>query len=243
MNSRCIVILANDPEKSSDLSAMVPVLGMQKTIHLGRAMFFDTLVLCLGISKTDLIIYYYPSSSRERFEHCLRLFAHEERDEELIAKLDMIKLFPQNGRTIMEHISNAYAHMFDLGYKQVAMIGAYCLPLDHHLINAGFLLLNENDIVVGPSFNGRYYLFGMSKRMPQAFNGVQWESNDFYVRLNQNLKDISAKVQELELSYEVYTPEELNQLMLDIERWRSLGDERTAYYTELFLRAIQDESI
>lgn len=243
MNSKCIVIFANDPEKSSDLSALVPILGKQKTAYLGRAMFFDTLVLCLSISKTDLIVYYSPNSSKDRFEQNLRLLAHEERDPELPAKLESIKLFPQRGQTIMEQISNAYAHMFKLGYKQVAMIGAYCLPLDHHLINAGFLLLNENDIVVGPSFSGRYYLFAMSKWMPQVFNGVRWESNDFYIRLNQNLKDADAKVQELELSYEVYSPDELNQLIVDIERWRSLGDDRTAYHTEQFLRAIQEELV
>jgi glycosyltransferase A (GT-A) superfamily protein (DUF2064 family) len=238
MNSDCIVIFANDPEENSDLSALVEALGNRQTYYLGRAMLFDTLALCLSIPDTDLIISYNPPEARDRFIKMIELFDHEEKDPEIKANIDKIRLFPQNGNTIMEHISEAYREVFDLKYERVTMVGAYCLPLNPQLVKAGFILLKENDIVVGPSFGGRYYLFGMSRFVPEVFEGVKWESNDFYIKLGENLKAVNAKVQELELSYEVYTPEELNQLIIDINRWRSVGDTRTAYHTEKFLRAL-----
>jgi len=238
MNSDCIVIFANDPEQSSDLSVLLEVLGKLKTYYLGRAMFFDTLALCLGIPDTDLIICYSPPDSEDRFIKMIELFAHEENSAEIKANINNIKLLPQNGNTIMEQISGAYRQVFDLKYERVTMVGAYCIPLNPQLIKAGFILLEENDIIVGPSFGGRYYLFGMSKFIPEVFDGVKWESNDFYIKLGDNIKAANAKVQELELSYEVYTPEELNQLISDINRWRSVGDTRTAYHTEKFLRAL-----
>ena len=239
MNSKCIVIIANDPDQCEDLEAFNSVFGRQKSFYLGRAMFFDTLSLCLSIPDTDVIVYYYPESSKNRYEHMLGLYEYEELDPTIKGRIKDIRLFPQQGIKMMQRISNAFEHVFELGYDKSAMIGSYCLALDHHLLNAGFLLLKENDIIIGPSFGGRYYLFGMARLTPGIFDGVTWECNDFYIRLNQNLKEAKAKVQELELSYEVYTPEELNQLIMDIERWRSLGDERTAYHTERCLRAIQ----
>lgn len=238
MNSDCIVIFANDLVESSDLSALLETLGERKTYYLGRAMFFDTLALCLSIPDTDLIISFNPPNAKNRFIKMIELFAHEEKNPDIMAHVDNIRLLPQNGSTIMEHISGAYRQVFDLKYERVTMVGAYCIPLGPQLIKAGFILLRENDIVVGPSFGGRYYLFGMSKFMPEVFDGVKWESNDFYIKLGENLKAANAKVQELELSYEVYTPAELNQLISDINRWRKVGDTRTAYHTEKFLRAL-----
>lgn len=239
MNNNCIVIIANDPDKCEDLAALNPVFGKQKTFYLGRAMFFDTLTLCLSMPHTDIIVYYYPQDSKNRYEHMLGLYEHEEFDDKIKKKIDNIQLFSQQGDRMMTRISHAFENVFNLGYKKIAMIGSYCIALDHHLLNAGFLLLKENDIIIGPSFNGRYYLFGMAKFTQGVFEEVNWESNDFYIRLNRNMKEARAKVQELELSYEVYTPEELNQLIMDIERWRSLGDERSAFHTERCLRAIQ----
>jgi glycosyltransferase A (GT-A) superfamily protein (DUF2064 family) len=239
MNSDCIVIFANNPQENSDLSALAEVLGERKTYYLARAMLFDTLALCLNIPDTDLIVSYNPPDAREHFDKIIELFAHEEQNPEIKANIDKIRLLPQNGNTIMEHISGAYRQAFNLEYERVTMVGAYCIPLNPQLIKAGFILLKENDVIVGPSFGGRYYLFGMSKFMPGVFDGVKWESDDFYIKLGENLKAVNAKVQELELSYEVYTPGELNQLISDINRWRSVGDTRTAYHTEKFLRALQ----
>ena len=239
MNSNCIVIFANDPEKSDDLKNFHGILGKQKSFYLGRAMFFDTLALCLSLPRTDLIISYYPDDSKTNYDKMIELFEHEEFDSKLKKKIQSVKWLSQDGNRIMVRISDSFKQAFDNGYKQVAMIGAYGIPIDHHLIKAGYMLLKDNDVVIGPSFNGRYYLFGMSRYMPEVFDGVTWESNDFYIRINDNIKQAGASVQELELSYEVYSPDELNQLMLDIERWRSLGDERTAYHTERCLRAIQ----
>ena len=48
------------------------------------------------------------------------------------------------------------------------------------MIKAGLLLLDNNDVAIGPTFGGRYYLFGLSRLLPGIFEGVHWESNDFY---------------------------------------------------------------
>jgi glycosyltransferase A (GT-A) superfamily protein (DUF2064 family) len=240
MSKKCIIIIANDPDESQDLAALEPVFGKQKSFYLGRAMFFDTLTLCLSIPRTDTIVCYHPDNSKGLYEQMINLYSHEEFDKKILKKAEALQLIPQDGDRMMSRIADTFAKAFDLGYQQVAMVGAYCLALDHHLLNAAYLLLNDNDVIIGPSFNGRYYLFGMSRPLIKVFDEVKWESNDFYIRLNENIRQAGAKSQELELSYEVYSPEELNQLILDIERWRSLGDERTAYHTERCLRAIQD---
>jgi glycosyltransferase A (GT-A) superfamily protein (DUF2064 family) len=238
MNSECIVIVANDPEQSKELHSIETELGKKKTGYLGRSMLFDTLAVCLSIPDVDVALFYHPSNAKIQFEKMLKLFVHEEKNKSIIAKVDRIKLYPQEAEKPMEIISNAFTKTFEMGFQRVIMMGAYCLPINLSLVKAGFILLQDNNVIIGPSFSGRYYIFGMSSCMPEVFEGVSWENNDFYVRLGTNLKKADIKVQELEISYEVYSPDELNQLITDIECWRSVGDDRTAYHTEKFLRTI-----
>ena len=243
MSSECIVIIANDPELNNDLQAIESNLGKRKTAYLSRAMFFDTLALCLRVPHVDVSVYYGPAQSKKRFESMIELFSHEEKDRSVKNKVKNIRLYSQNSKTMIENITNAFIDVFNSGYKRAIMIGAYCMPLSLSLLTAGFILLREKNVVIGPSFSGRYYLFGMSKCLPEVFENVTWESNDFYVRLGENLKASNVIVQELELCYEVYTIDELNQLIGDIECWRSVGDDRTAYHTERFLRSLSNHII
>lgn len=239
MNSECIVIIANDPEESEDLKTIESVIGKKKSGYLGRAMIFDTLAVCLSMPKTDIAFYYHPAGSKECFEKMINLFTREEKDKSIKSRVNRIKLYPQKANRPILNISNAFKDVFDQGFKRVIMMGAYCIPINKSLLKAGFILLEDNNVIIGPSFSGRYYIFGMSKYMPEVFDGVRWENNDFYVRLGNNIKDANAKVQELEISYEIYSPDELNQLIADIECWRSVGDDRTAYHTERFLRTLE----
>jgi glycosyltransferase A (GT-A) superfamily protein (DUF2064 family) len=238
MASDCIVIIANDPESSHDLAALEHYLGKRKAAYLGRSIFFDTLALCLGLDEIDTIICYHPDSSLQHYQKMISLFAREEKDAEIISGISALQFYPRVSDSMIEGIADAFDSMFSRGYQRVLMIGSYCAALTPGLLKAGFLLLEKNDVAIGPTFGGRYYLFGLSQLLPGIFEGVHWESNDFYVRLGENLKKAGAKTRELEISYEVYTPDELNQLIVDIGCWRNVGDSRTACHTERFLRTL-----
>jgi len=238
MASNCIVIIANDPENSPDLSALERYLGKRKSVYLGRSMFFDTLALCLGLADIDTVICYHPPASLERYQKMISLFAREEKDPELKSRIHGLQYYPRTSDSMIGGIADAFAHMFGLGYRRVLMIGSYCAALTPGLLKAGFLLLEKYDVAIGPTFGGRYYLFGLSQLLPRIFEGVHWESIDFYVKLGDNLKKAGAKIRELEISYEVYTPDELNQLIVDIGCWRNVGDTRTASHAEKFLRTL-----
>ena len=238
MASDCIVIIANDPESSPDLAALVRYVGKRKAFYLGRAIFFDTLALCLGMTEIDTVICYHPPSSMPHFQKLISLFAREEKNPKIESRISTLQYYPRNSDSMIDGMADAFGQMFGRDYQKVLMIGSYCAALTPGLIKAGLLLLDNNDVAIGPTFGGRYYLFGLSRLLPGIFEGVHWESNDFYVRLGENLKKAGAKTRELEISYEVYTPDELNQLIVDIGCWRNVGDRQTAHHAEKFLRTM-----
>jgi len=238
MSSDCIAIIAHDPEKSTDLAEIEPLIGKKNVRYLGRSLLFDTLSIGLSLPKVDIAVYFGPSGSRDKFEQMIELFAKEENHRQRKIDISRIKLYQQTSPIMINTIADSFRELFDIGYKNVIMMGTHCAALNSSLVRAGFLLLKDKNIVIGPSFSGRYYIFGMSKCIPEVFAGVHWESRDFYVRLGKNIEAIGASSQEMELSYEVYSPSELNQLSGDIQFWRNVDDCDTAYHTERFLRSL-----
>ena len=49
------------------------------------------------------------------------------------------------------------------------------LPLD--LVDRAFATLKNNDVVLGPTTDGGYYLVGAARRVPDIFDGILWSTS------------------------------------------------------------------
>ena len=63
---------------------------------------------------------------------------------------------------------------FSKWYKKIIIIGSDLWELNEDLICKGFFELNKNEVVIGPSIDGGYYLLGLNKKMPKLFQGIKW---------------------------------------------------------------------
>ena len=96
--------------------------------------------------------------------------------------------------------------VFDLGYKKCILIGTDIPEISKENIIDSFNLLDDNDFVFGPSYDGGYYLVGMNKY------------NDVIVNTNSgNLKNILSAVENINLKYSAienrYDIDEYNDLI------------------------------
>ena len=80
----------------------------------------------------------------------------------------------QIGKNLGEKISNAFDWGFQNGYKKIIIIGSDLWELNEDLICKGFFELNKNEVVIGPSIDGGYYLLGLNKKKPKLFQGIKW---------------------------------------------------------------------
>ncbi|MCG8583758.1 MAG: DUF2064 domain-containing protein, partial [Pirellulales bacterium] len=62
----------------------------------------------------------------------------------------------------------------------VVMIGADCPHLPGNHLRDAFELLNDYDVVIGPSTDGGYYLIGMREELPPVFDGMPWSTPDVF---------------------------------------------------------------
>jgi rSAM/selenodomain-associated transferase 1/rSAM/selenodomain-associated transferase 2 len=96
----------------------------------------------------------------------------------------------QNGVDLGQRMSNAFAEVFKNNFEKVLIIGTDIPDLSSGLINQALSELDKNDIVIGPSTDGGYYLLGMKKFHPDLFNNLQWSSEEV---LNNTLNIVNQQ--------------------------------------------------
>lgn len=98
--------------------------------------------------KLDIYITYTPDNSLNIIE-------------DIIPKY--IKTFPQEGQDLGDKMYNAIDNVLSMGYDNVILIGSDIPDISSRDINIAFEILKEKDIVLGPSYDGGYYLVGMKE--------------------------------------------------------------------------------
>ena len=76
-------------------------------------------------------------------------------------------------------MQNAFTYLFsNYESNKTILIGADIPDISHTIIESAFNLLDEHDIVFGPTDDGGYYLIGMKKLHRIFFQNIPWGSEE-----------------------------------------------------------------
>jgi len=81
-----------------------------------------------------------------------------------------IRTFPQIGEDLGERMHNAIKKVLLKGYRKVILIGSDIPDIKAKDISSAFTILDDHDIVFGPSYDGGYYLVGMKEPNDTIFH-------------------------------------------------------------------------
>lgn len=123
-----------------------------------------------------------------------------------------LQLIAQSGANLGERMQKAFSDGFSRGYKNIIIIGSDCPAVTNELIISALEKLKSHDVVIGPAYDGGYYLIGLCRSEPKLFAGIDWSTE---LVLKQTIERCTA----LHRSY-VLLPE-----LRDIDRIEDL-----AYY-------------
>lgn len=79
-----------------------------------------------------------------------------------------------------ERMRHAFETAFAEGAERVVIIGSDCpfiTPVD---LEVAFAALHASDTVIGPTFDGGYYLLGMRCFMPALFENIAWSTESVF---------------------------------------------------------------
>jgi rSAM/selenodomain-associated transferase 1 len=87
----------------------------------------------------------------------------------------------QHGDDLGERMLNAFMTLSKTrGIGKSYLIGADIPEIDGQTITTANELLDKNDLVLGPTLDGGYYLIGLKKVCPELFAGIEWGTNKVF---------------------------------------------------------------
>ncbi|NBC05053.1 MAG: DUF2064 domain-containing protein [Bacteroidetes bacterium] len=95
----------------------------------------------------------------------------------------------QRGENLGARMQNAFQDGFKGEYEKIVIIGSDCPGITSEIIEEAFTELDGNDVVIGPSEDGGYYLLGLKKMIPGIFEGISWSTEDVFSETVKVLKN------------------------------------------------------
>ncbi len=123
---------------------------------------------------------------------------------------------PQARGDLGERLTDAFNWAFGKGAGRVVVIGTDCLDLRGNLLQEAFEALMQNDAVLGPALDGGYYLIGLSRPLPEVFEGIPWSTEKVSRAALERLGRCKATCKLLPPLRDLDTPEDLDALL---PRW------------------------
>jgi rSAM/selenodomain-associated transferase 1 len=171
------------PEKSIGLMAKFPRLGEVKTrlaadigesnaLEVYRKLLNNAVRVVCGLDGSSCYrsVFVTPPETTDDFR---RMFP------------DFDAYHPQKGSNLGDRMLEAFSTLLETSEDGcTCLIGADIPGIDESILSEANQLLASNDIVLGPTHDGGYYLIGLKNVIEEPFRGVNWGTR--YV-LNQTL--------------------------------------------------------
>ena len=205
-----VIIFAKYPEEGKVKTRLGKSLGYKFAAELYKIIYQHTLDICLSLPEDEYKLFLFFDKTNGNIE------------SELIPRFEVLI---QNGNDLGEKMKNAFQEVFSCSYQKVIIIGTDCPELNAGILLRSFEGLSGNDVVIGPSNDGGYYLLGMNKQNDFLFNDIEWSTDQVF---GKTIK----KLNEYKLNFALLT--ELNDIDTeeDFTKWISKPDADN-YYSDL----------
>ena len=201
-DSYALAVFCKTPELGLVKTRLAASVGNQKALEI----YLDLLKITDGETKPF-------SSSR----HVFLTSALEESLEKMRSTLQRQDLLTdpktsfiaQQGEDLGERMNLAFRNLLQ-NHESAVLIGCDLPELTSTLITQAFEALENNDLVIGPSHDGGYYLIGLKKETPRLFKEISWSTGKVLKQTLESAERLSLKVQLLDRLRDIDTLEDLN---------------------------------
>ncbi len=210
MRANALIIFIKYPQAGLVKTRLAKSIGVDNASLLYR-LFVEALLKRTENSNYQRIICYTPVDKKNEIARWLG---------------DEVMRIPQQGDTLGERLSRAFAFCFAHGARRVVAIGSDSPLLEGKILQQAFRNLEKKDCVLGPALDGGYYLIGLSSFEQGIFKGIDWGTEMVFEQTRDRLKGLQKTLQVLEPSFDVDTYDDILLLkkgLQDALRINSLG--------------------
>jgi rSAM/selenodomain-associated transferase 1 len=218
-----LVLMAKAPREGKVKTRLLGALSPAEATRLYIAFLSDAFALMEDVKeereRLTLALCYTPEGEEETFEEV-------EREGSL--------MIPQRGENLGERMTNCFDDLFALGFESVVVVGADSPTLPgEYVFDAFECFENDDDVVIGPSEDGGYYLIGMRKLHERIFEDIPWGGAGVLDATVERAKEAELNLVLLPEWRDVDTPEDFERLKRELEE-----SEAAAKFTRRFLKEL-----
>ncbi len=116
----------------------------------------------------------------------------------------------QSPGNLGHRMSTAFKSVLTMESKAV-IIGSDCPQMSKTVIDQALLELDNHDVVIGPTFDGGYYLLGMKVHHKALFHNIEWSSQHVYSSTIKAIKDSGLSYFALDKMHDLDYKEDLDR--------------------------------
>lgn len=210
-------MFVKSPERGMVKSRLARSLGEDIALDLYKCFVGDILEMLKG-NGYPLTIFFHPPESRQRVIQWLG---------------DEHTLLPQTGCDLGERMAKAFEAIFSQGLSAALLIGSDSPDLPNEIIEEALTSLKNYDAVLGPSYDGGYYLIGFRADtfLLPAFDGIPWSTPEVFTQTLSILRNANLRVHILPKWRDIDTLDDLQALFFT-SRNTSFAESATMKYME-----------
>ncbi|MGA9721130.1 MAG: TIGR04282 family arsenosugar biosynthesis glycosyltransferase [Candidatus Binatus sp.] len=174
------------------LAASLPA---EAVVDLYRCMIEDTLDLARSVS-TDALAIVCPTSDVA----------------DIAGWLPAIEIVGQHGEGLAAGLVSAFRIFIDRGYRRVVAIDGDSPQLPPETLDKAFQLLDEAEVVVGPTTDGGYYLVGSTTAQAELFDTRRMGTGTALDSLMASARSLGLRLALTETGYDVDEAADLARL-------------------------------
>jgi rSAM/selenodomain-associated transferase 1 len=135
-------------------------------------------------------------------------------------------LIPQRGNGFGERLMNAATDLLRVGFESCCLINSDSPTVTADAFRQAVVELQgaDNQIVLGPSDDGGYYLIGMRKANRRLFEGIDWSTERVFTQTLDRARELTLNVHVLPKFYDIDDARALRRLCGEL-----LGEKSDAF--------------
>jgi rSAM/selenodomain-associated transferase 1 len=197
-----LIVVAKQPAPGQAKTRLVPPLSFEQAAALYEAFLRDTLDLMRAVPDARRVIAYLPRAAHDYFAQLAPDF----------------ELLPQTGDDLGARLDQALTHYLSRGAERAVIMNSDgpTLPIEN-LRQAFKRLIDPDDVVLGPSDDGGYYLIGLRRPAPRLLREVRLSTPTVLIDTMRLAQADNRRVNLLPPWYDVDDQFSLARLIVDLQ--------------------------
>lgn len=196
---RTLVIMAKAPRPGMVKTRLAQNLPVAAITELYRCLLDDTMALARSLNHAEVAIV-CPAADVDHLAYLAT---------------DAVRVVAQKGEGLAAGLTSVFAH-FATGHQRVIAFNSDSPHLPASVLKTAFEALSTDDLVVGPTHDGGYYLVGAKAVHPELFNGHGLGTTTAFEALLARARALRLSVGFTDQFYDIDLAQDLSRLAAEL---------------------------